>query len=54
MEKAWFYERFFIEVVLVKHKNVMVRDKINAVLKDKMSIKIRFLHDMKWARVMLI
>ena len=31
MEKAWFYERFFIEVVMVKDKNVMVKDKINTV-----------------------
>ena len=31
MEKTWFYERFFIEVVMVKDKNVMVKDKINTV-----------------------
>ena len=31
MEKAWFYERFFIEVVMAKDKNVMVKDKINKV-----------------------
>ena len=24
MEKSWFYERFFFEVVMVKDKNVMV------------------------------
>ena len=26
MEKAWFYERFFIKVVMVKYKNVMIKD----------------------------
>ena len=31
MEKTWFYERFFIEVVIVKDKNFMVKDKINTV-----------------------
>ena len=31
MEKAWFYERFFIEVVMVKDKNVMVNGNINTV-----------------------
>ena len=31
MEKAWFYERFFMEVVVVKDKNVMAKDKINTV-----------------------
>ena len=31
MEKAWFYERFFIEVVMVKDKNVMAKDNINTV-----------------------
>ena len=30
MGKAWFYERFFIKVVIVKDKNVMVKDKINS------------------------
>ena len=30
-EKAWLYERFFVEVVMVKHKNVMIKDKINTV-----------------------
>ena len=51
-EKAWLYKRFFIEVVMVKGKNVMVKDKINTV-KDKMSIKNSFLHYMKWAGIML-
>ena len=27
MEKAWFYERLFIKVVIVNDKNVMVKDK---------------------------
>ena len=31
MEKAWFFERFFIELVMVEDKNVMVKDKINTV-----------------------
>ena len=31
MEKTWFYKRFFIELVMVKDKNIMVKDKINAV-----------------------
>ena len=31
MEKVWFYERFFIEMVMVKDKNVMVKDKIDTV-----------------------
>ena len=26
MEKAWFYERFFIKVVMVKDKNIMIKD----------------------------
>ena len=31
MEKTWFYERFFVEVAIVKDKNVMVKDKINTL-----------------------
>ena len=31
MEKAWFYEIFFVEVVTVKDKNVMIKYKINTV-----------------------
>ena len=27
MEKAWFYERFFIEVVMIKYKNAMAKVK---------------------------
>ena len=30
-EIAWFYERLFIEVVMVKDKYVMVKDKVNTV-----------------------
>ena len=30
-KKTWFYERFFIEVVMVKDKNVMVKDKISTI-----------------------
>ena len=26
IEKAWFYERFFIKVVMAKYKNVMIKD----------------------------
>ena len=33
MEKVWFYEIIFIEVVMVKDENVMVKDKINRVSK---------------------
>ena len=36
MEKAWYYEGFFFEVVKVM-----------------LSIKISFMHYMKWMRVML-
>ena len=28
VEKTWFYERFFIEVVMVKYKNVMANDTV--------------------------
>ena len=40
VEKAWFYERFFFEVVIV-------------MVKDTMSIKISFIHCMKGTKVML-
>ena len=39
MEKAWFYKRFFFEVVMV-----MVRDKRKY---NKIKIKISFMHYMK-------
>ena len=35
MEKAWFYERFIIEVIMIKEKNVIVKDIINTVSKIK-------------------
>ena len=38
MEKTWFYEKLLLEVVIVK---------------DNMSIKISFMHYMKWTRVTL-
>ena len=47
MEKAWFYERLFCEAVIV-----LVKDK-KYVIKNTMSIKISFMHYMKWTRVML-
>ena len=43
MEKAWFYERLFFEVVIV-----MEKDKKRYNVKDTMSIKISFTHCMKW------
>ena len=47
IEKAWFYERLFLVVVMV-----MVKDK-KRQYKRYMSIKISFMHYMKWTRVML-
>ena len=47
MEKAWFYERLFFEVVIV-----MMKDK-KYNMKYTVSIKISFMHYMKWTRVML-
>ena len=35
MEKAWFYERFFIEMIIVKDKNIIVKDKTSTVSKIK-------------------
>ena len=35
IKKAWFYERFFIGVVMVKDKNVMIKKNINTVQKIK-------------------
>ena len=46
MEKAWFYERLFFEVVIV-----MMKDK-KYNMKYTVSIKISFMHYMKWTRVM--
>ena len=45
IDKAWFYERLFFEVVII-----MVEDKKT---KDTMSIKISFMVYMKWTIVML-
>ena len=47
IKKAWFYERLFLVVVMV-----MVKDK-KRQYKRYMSIKISFMHYMKWTRVML-
>ena len=46
MEKAWFYERLFFEMVIA-----MVKDKYS--IKDTMSVKISFMHYMKRTRAML-
>ena len=48
MEKARFYEKLFFELVIG-----MVKDKKKYSIKDKMSIKISFMDNMKWTRVML-
>ena len=40
MEKAWFYERLFFEEVIVMVKEYCI--------KDTMSIKISFMHYIKW------
>ena len=48
MEKVWFYERLFFEVVIF-----MTKDKKKNNMKDAMSIKITFMHCMKGIRVML-
>ena len=47
MEKAWFYEGFFFEVVMV-----MLKDK--NIIKDTMSIQISFMYYMKWIKVLLL
>ena len=48
MEKVRFYEGFFFEVVMR-----MLKDKQKYIIKDTMSIKISFMHYMKWIRIML-
>ena len=48
MEKVRLHEGFFFEVVMV-----MLKDKQKYTIKDTMSIKISFMHYMKWIRVML-
>ena len=47
VEMVWFCERFFFEVVIA-----MVKDKEFSI-EDTMSIKISFMHYMKWTRVMI-
>ena len=39
MEKAWFYEILFFQVVIV-----ILKDKKRCTIKDTMSIKISFMH----------
>ena len=48
MEKPWFYERLFFKEIIG-----MVKDEKKYGTKDRMSIKISFMHYMKWTRVML-
>ena len=51
MEKAWFYDIFFFQLIIV-----MVKDKKRCTTKDTMSIKITFMHYrnyITWARVKL-
>ena len=51
MEKAWFYEILFFQVIIV-----MVKDKKRCTLKDAMSITISFMHYrnyITWTRVKL-
>ena len=48
MEKAWFYETLFFEVITVIVKDEKMQYKIYTI-----SIKISFMHYMKWTRVML-
>ena len=47
MEKEWFYERLFLEVVII-----IVNIKKYSI-KEAMPIKIIFIHYSKWTRVML-
>ena len=48
MEKVRFYEGFFFEAVLV-----MLKDKEKYIIKDTLSMKISFMHYLKWIRVIL-
>ena len=51
IEKAWFYEILFSQVVIV-----MVKDKKRCTIKDTMSIKVSFIHYrncITWTRVKL-
>ena len=45
--EAWFFERLCFKVIII-----MVKDKKNSI-KDTMSIKITFIHYLKWSGVML-
>ena len=47
IEKAWLYERLMFESVIV-----MVKDKMKD-MEDTTSIKISFMHYMKWRRLIL-
>ena len=51
MEKAWFYERFFIEVVMIKYKNAMA--KVKKIQYKRYNVNKNFLYYMKWTSVML-
>ena len=50
MKKAWFhgFMALLFEAVII-----MAKDKKKCSIKDTMSIKISFMHYMKWARVKL-
>ena len=52
MEKAWFCEILFFQVVIV-----MVKDKKRCTIKDTMSIKVSFIHYrncITWTRIKLL
>ena len=51
MENAWFYERFFIEVVMIKYKNAMA--KVKKIQYKRYNVNKNFLYYMKWTSVML-
>ena len=51
MEKAWFYEILFFQVVIV-----ILKDKKRCTIKDTMSFKISFMHyrnNISWTKVKL-
>ena len=45
MEKTWFYEGFFLEVVMV-----MLKDQKKCIMKDTTPVKISFMHYMNGIR----
>ena len=45
--KAWFYERLFFQMIII-----MAKDKKRYSIADTISIKISFMLQMKWTRVM--